>query len=227
MGVFLSLVFCWFVFLCHYPALLYSYSEVMCTQYTVYFLSLLPSSGSVCSLYILVFLAFFFFVPALRLLLHYGVRCSYVCTPCLWSLPPWSCVVYIANHLLVSLEVYLNSLSLFFSLTPSHSSFSDTPYSHYPLLAAVQVITPFPSSSLSPIPKLESWRSWFPCLSYLLYLFWFSYSPLAIIVPLLFPPSSFISHPFSPLSTHLPLPASPSGLIRREGGCLVCVCVFS
>lgn len=116
------------------------------------------------------------------------------------------------NHLLVSLEVNLNSFSLSLILTPSYSSFFLTTPT-FTVLSWLQsrsslLFHLFPSSNSKPW-KLEKLFS----LPLRLPLFlWCSHSPLAIVVPLLFPHSCVISHPFSPLSSHLPLSASFSPL---------------
>lgn len=133
------------------------------------------------------------------------------CTPVLCTLH---------NHPLLSLAVHLNS----FSLTHSHSSFSDTPSSSSRFFGSNpghRSFTP-PSipSSLPPIPNLESWSSWSPCLSH----------SLCVFVFFLLSSCNLSSTPFPFLSLLISLslpPAlhSPSGLIRLEGGCLVCMCM--
>lgn len=125
------------------------------------------------------------------------------CTPALCTLH---------NHPLLSLEVHLNSPSprSLFSLTPLFLFFPHAPCSPPPSSSFFFGSNPghhlFPSSPFyDPEPGKSVGCSHSLCVS-------FSHSLLAIVVPLLFPRSPFISHPHSLPSTHFTLPASCSPL---------------
>lgn len=210
MGVFLFLFFVGLFFSVITLALLYRYSEMMCTQYLMYSLSLPPSSGSICSLYILVvFLPFSFssllFVSYCAMVLDVVTFAPHICDS-----PPCSPVLYtLHNHLLVSLEGDLNSLSLFFFfpshphialfLTPPTPTILSWLQSRSSLLFHILSFLQFQTLKVGEVALLACFCGF---LTPLLLLLFHSFSLIL----------TFFPHPFSPLSTHLPPSASFSPL---------------
>ena len=125
------------------------------------------------------------------------------------------------NHPLLTLELYLSSLSLFLSLTL-------IPLFLTPPLSSISLFLLWQQSRSSLLhPSLLSLQSQTSkvgahCFSNSVSVFVFSSLPLLLPCYSLYFPSSLSS-----FSAHLlclpPALLSPSGLIRHEGGCLVCV----